>query len=373
MAKRPLFIHKRPKMGPIAKIIQHWQFWLTSILAIIGTWLVINQNQLMENQNKLIERQMSLDEASRRSALVMLLSNIMDKVDDEIKEQKNDLLKKGIAKVAVDTMKFSLSQSLIGQIAALSHSFKPYRYMDGDSLISKPLSPERGQLLITLTQLPIDTLSLYAIYKNSNFKSADLQFAQLSRAKFKYIDLASANMRQGFFVGSDFSNSNLTSTDFTSSSLSESNFSNATMNGSQLEDCVLIGANFMDADLSEVEDRGCINCPLSEDTTAIKAANFQYSDLRGTSFVGAKMSGANLSRTIMGRFHLPEIGTWPETCFIGAELDKVDFSNSQMNFYVHFTREQARSVSSFYECNGLNDSIEILLKQELPQLFQKPK
>ena len=121
MAKRPLFINNRPKKGLVAWIGQHWQFVLTFIIACIGSWLLVNQNDLLENQNTLIQRQMSLEEASRRSALVMLMSNIMDKVDDEIKEQKSELRSKGISKAVVDTMKFSLSQSLIGQIAALSH------------------------------------------------------------------------------------------------------------------------------------------------------------------------------------------------------------------------------------------------------------
>ncbi|MCE7924166.1 MAG: hypothetical protein DYG98_14025 [Haliscomenobacteraceae bacterium CHB4] len=104
-----------------------WWQWILGIFVslggITGTMLLMNQNELLNNQNALIQRQMSLEEANRRSALIVLMSNIMDKVDREIEEQKRINPK--------DTV-FSLSQSLIGQIAALSHSFKPYRYLNGE-------------------------------------------------------------------------------------------------------------------------------------------------------------------------------------------------------------------------------------------------
>ena len=107
-----------------------WWNWLMSIFVAIGglagTLLLVNQNELLQNQNQLIKNQMSLEEASRRGALVMLMSNIFDKVDDEIAEQKAEMRRKG--KVVTDSTKYSISQSLIGQIAALSFSFKPYKF-----------------------------------------------------------------------------------------------------------------------------------------------------------------------------------------------------------------------------------------------------
>ena len=133
-----------------------WWQWILGIFVslggLTGTMLLLNQNELLNNQNTLIQRQMSLEEASRRSALILLMSNILDKVDREIEEQKRTNPRDSV---------FTLSKSLIGQIVALSHSFKPYRYLEGDSLISKPLSPERGQLLITLTRLPLPSIFFF--------------------------------------------------------------------------------------------------------------------------------------------------------------------------------------------------------------------
>ena len=123
-----------------------------SLGGLTGTLLLVNQNELLQNQNQLIKNQMSLEEASRRGALVMLMSNIFDKVDDEIAEQKAEM---SVWQIEItDSTKYSLSQSLIGQIAALSYSFKPYKFMDGDTMIGRPLSPERGQLLVTICGLP---------------------------------------------------------------------------------------------------------------------------------------------------------------------------------------------------------------------------
>jgi hypothetical protein len=132
-----------------------WWQWILGIFislgGLTGTLLLMNQNKLLEGQNKLLESQNELiqnqmyqNEASRRGALIVLMSNIMDKVDDEISSQKNK---------NPQLKEFNLSQSLIGQIAALSHSFKPYKFLKGDTIVGEELSPERGQLLITFKVL----------------------------------------------------------------------------------------------------------------------------------------------------------------------------------------------------------------------------
>lgn len=82
------------------------------------------------------------------------------------------MIKQG--KEVMDSTKFKLSLSLIGQIAALSQAFKPYRFLDRDTLIGRPLSPERGQLLVTICGLPLDTVTLERIFDRSTFKEADL-------------------------------------------------------------------------------------------------------------------------------------------------------------------------------------------------------
>lgn len=297
-----------------------WWQWLLGIFVslggLTGTLLLMNQNKLLENQNALIQRQMSLEEANRRSALVMLMSNIMDKVDDEIKEQRSDLLKKGLSKAEVDTMKFSLSQSLIGQIAALSHSFKPYRYMQGDSLIEKPLSPERGLLLTTLAFLPLDVNTLYKICRLATFNNSDLKNAALAGVNIYYVDLS----------GSDLSGVNLYG---------------ANLHGANLHGANLHGAN-------------------------LHIANLRKADLIQANLSNAYMSVANLNQADLSMADLS-----------GADLRWVDFSFADL-LHVHFAERKLsfnslQTVKTLYNCKNLHDSLSIPLHKTHPHLFEPPK
>jgi len=232
-----------------------WWSWILGIFVslggLTGTLLLVNQNELLQNQNQLIKNQMSLEEANRRGALVVLMSNIFDKVDDEIAEQKAEMIRKG--KVVTDSTKFKLSQSMIGQIAALSHAFKPYRFMDGDTLINEPLSPERGQLLVTICMLPFDSLTLNKIYENSIFDFADLNGAKLSFALLARISLSHASLKGADLFATDLNNSILTGVN-----LSECNLMDANLFGSTLVDANLRNANLGGADLGYTEMYGAI-------------------------------------------------------------------------------------------------------------------
>ena len=80
----------------------------------VGWYIGFRSNDLLQTQNQLIKEQTKLIEAERRSSLIFLMGNIMDKVDDELKNNKKSR---------------ELSPQLIGRIAALSHSLKPYYFL----------------------------------------------------------------------------------------------------------------------------------------------------------------------------------------------------------------------------------------------------
>lgn len=233
-------INASPRLGSGIFGIQKkcYQYILNVILTLIGTCLLFNQNLLLENQNTLIKHQMSLEEASRRSALVMLMSNIMDKVDKEIENQQ-----KGLSESDLKKKRYKLSQSLIGQIAALSHSFKPYRYMSGDTLISRRLSPERGQLLITLALLPLDTSTLYEIYKSATFQEADLNFTKLIRANLSGVDLRFSDLSGARLDSADLSGANLNWVDMSGAILDMAKLDNAELHQADLSEALLSGAH----------------------------------------------------------------------------------------------------------------------------------
>jgi len=153
--------------------------------------LVIQQNELVKKQNIRLDQQTYLQEAERRSSLVFLFSNVMDAIDEEL---KTDIGIKG---------KRDLSPQLVGRIIALSTRLKPYHYMDGDTLIGRPLSPERGQLLTSLYHSKIDTSSLFKIYKNADFSYADLKGAPLQSAYLRYLNLKFADLRNADLRNAD--------------------------------------------------------------------------------------------------------------------------------------------------------------------------
>ncbi len=331
-----------------------WWQWVLGIFVslggLTGTLLLMNQNELLEAQNikidsqtnlmrkqtELAQQQMSLDEASRRSALVVLMSNIMDKVDREIESQQ-----KGLSFKQKEKRKYQLSQSLIGQIAALSHSFKPYRYLQGDTLIERPLSPERGQLLITLTLLPLDTATLHKIYYSATFESADLQGAELQNADLRGVKLENADISNANLRGVNLFNANLINSDMTGTFLSYSDLRKAKFTFAKM-----LGVNLRGANLQE---------------SILAVAN-----LIGAKFGRADLSGANLS----GADFLQ--AEWAEKNIIEANLNNVDFTGANFKRSKLYVVQLSKS-RSLYECENLHDSLKLLLQQSHPQLFQAPK
>jgi uncharacterized protein YjbI with pentapeptide repeats len=300
----------------------------TAIAGLMGTILLYNQNQLLNNQNQLlskqndkIDNQIYLEEASRRSALVMLMSNLMDKVDREIENQQKEFSSKN-----TNRKLFKLSQSLIGQIAALSHSFKPYRFMENDSLINEPFSPERGQLLITLTRLPLDSLTLESIYKVATFERAYLKNANLMD-----VNLSNTNLRFANLSGAE---------------LSEANLSGARLRGIDLSSATLIHTDLSSASLSNAD---------------ITAAYFNSSNLSSASFSNSDLShtdlmDSDLTNTLFDNANLN-----------GTNLEGVNLSGSDL------TLKQALETKTLYGSRNLDDSIRIFILKNKPELLQAQK
>jgi len=93
---------------------------LPSMFLLIQSNLLFNQNRLFKEQNERLVQQTYLQEAQRRSSLNFLLGNIFDKIDEELKNNENR----------------DLSDQLLGRIIALTHSLKPYYFLEGDKLVN---------------------------------------------------------------------------------------------------------------------------------------------------------------------------------------------------------------------------------------------
>ena len=372
-----------------------WWNWILGVFislgGLTGTILLMNQNDLLEAQNKKIDRQMQLEEANRRSALVVLMSNIMDKVDREIESQQP----KGLSMKAKEQEKYALSQSLIGQIAALSHSFKPYRYMDGDTLIGRPLSPERGQLLITITRLPLDTAIIHQIFyassfayadlkgtgfdgldlKGINLSGADLSETGLSNVDFRNANLQNAKLNNSYLDGANLSGADLSYTDMKEAGMSNVNMDSVNICYSDLEFATLKNANLRNAycrggNLNNTDFSGADLSGSEIRDSDVKYANFKDAILRNVVFLFSDLSGANLKNADLSEADLSE------TNLENADLTKANLNNvglSGVNFKnTKFNLRQFDNISSIFECK-IPDSLRTFFINTNPNIFENSK
>lgn len=328
---------------------------------IIGTILLLRQNELvgkqnilLTNQNTLLTTQNQLVEGQRRSSLIFMMSNIMDKVDEEIRVQKDEIRKKlrgakEIDKIAdpiillgniqsientIDSLKWRLSSSVIARIAALSQAFKPHQYLDADTL-STALSPERGQLLQALAKSNFDSNTYAKIYQEATFRQADLKGADLEGANLKGVDLNDADLKGVNLKGSDLRGAFMWRTDLGFSLLQNADFSDANVPMGYFQFANLSGANLSNANLWR-----------SDFTEAnLSNANLQNVDLRG-----AILDTANLE---------------------DAELDGADLWGADLTIAFNVSTEQLLSTSSLFKVINLTDSLRHIIQLTKPKLFEK--
>ena len=274
--------------------------------AVLGTVLIRNQNELFESQNAMIEQQTRmvekqmvrldqqtyLQEAERRSGLVFLFSNIMDLLDQELKEDYN---KDGIR---------NISPQLSARIISLSQRLEPYYYLDNDSLTSKQFSPERGQLFTNLVKSNLDQESLNEILSEGNF-----QYSVFSGVSFNNI----------FLEGIDLSNSKFNEITFDKVKLSKSKFNHCQFISVKIEESEFEWSEFMHSDLV-----------ISENNS-------------GISFRGSKFNNSSIN---IGGYY-PQGLTDFKYCDIfdtqlNGKRDSVDFSGSKL-FNFNY-RMQSKSV-----------------------------
>lgn len=211
---------------------------------------VDSQLVLFNAQNDKIEKQTYLIESQRRNSLIFELGNVLDAIKEETNYGKEK----------------EISDQLIGRISALSRSFKPYRYLQGDSL-SRELSPERGQLLIALLESNLKPEVLEKIYSKSDFTKSDLDGAKLRKCHLAKVDLSRSSLRSA-----NLDSANLHSANLCCSDLSKANFGYSSMIGTELGSANAQGAYFSSADLSNA---------------VLISANFKGAVMRGTKLHGA--------------------------------------------------------------------------------------
>lgn len=250
-------------------------------LALLQTYYLKKQNEKFDVQNKRIEQQTYLQEAERRSSLVFLFDNVLDRMDDELRRNPAGR---------------ELTPQLIGRIVALSKALKPYRYLEGDTITSRMSSPERGQLLLSLVASKLgrntyDQIYLladfsYATLENVNLDKAYLVNINLSYAQLKSVSLSGADLRNANFEGSEWDDAHVVFTparpfaadfDFT-------NFYRATLRHCDLSGGSFSYANFTDARLDRVVFREAFFHQTKFPLVAADSLDFERAVLLNTRF-----------------------------------------------------------------------------------------
>ena len=283
-----------------------WRFTRIGLLAVlvamIPTILLWQQNQKIDEQTKLfqkqndkIDSQIQLEESSRRGNLIVMMSNIMDKVDEEIRR----------AQEQGDSSR-SLSPQLIGRIGALSYAFRPYRFLQDNVLIEKPLSPERGQLLLALVNSDLDSLTYRNIYREAtfeqaylekaNFREANLSKAVLNNANLSYADLWNANLNKAKLRYANLAYANLTRADLSNSDLVNADLRHATLRYANLRSAALLNVNLEYTDLEYADLESAILRSVKLNKSKMKYANLAKADLNNADLVNADLWNTRVDR-----------------------------------------------------------------------------
>lgn len=247
---------------------------LGTVLIFNQNKLLLQQNQLMQSQNYRLDQQTYLQEADRRSSLIFLMGNLLDAMDQEL---KSDIGLPGVR---------DLSPQIIGRVVALSKSLRPYRYLQGDSLVAQEISPERGQLLLSIVNSQIDNSSLRRIFQVADFSYADLKGAVLSGEYLSGINLSHADL-----AGATLDETDMSRADMSGADLSEVVFARANLKEARFRQSKLTKAYLESADLTQANLYGA----------QLKGANLAGARLQQTHFTNADLSGANLSGAQISR------------------------------------------------------------------------
>lgn len=281
----------------------------------IKSFLIFKQNSTLkakiQYRDDKIREISGVIESDMKSGLIALMSSVLDKVDDELKNNP----------------KRTLSDETIARITAtVNYSFKPYRHWAGDSLSQNELSPERGQLLITLSAMNIDSGSYNKIISQASFSGADLRGADLrgfdlSGAELKGADLQDTDLSGADLSGADLKETNLWGANLNNANLNEadlrrSNLSWAELNGIKLRLANLDGADLTNAQLRRADLSGATLQWAKAGGVMLNEANLTGVDLKGTVLARANLSEASLIEANLGKVNLNE------AILAGAKLAK---------------------------------------------------
>jgi uncharacterized protein YjbI with pentapeptide repeats len=291
------------------------------------------QIQLQQSQ---IDRQAAMLDSGRQIGMINRMNILLENVNKELDE----------------TQERKLSDETIEQIAALSYSFVSHLYLDNDGVPAKARSPERGQLLLLLTTMRIDSGSLNKILTKTSFagallRDADLEGTNLVGVNLQGADLQDANLKNANLNGANLSFARLWGADLYQARLKGTYLKRADLSWSILNEAALENADLREADLTSAQLR----------KTNLRGAILKWADLHGAfineaDLTGADMFRSNLVRTQMAGsiLHATNMGltNMIEASLINADLTGAvlhDAVVSDKNWLTHLAQWKVTSAN----------------------------
>lgn len=286
------------------------------LILVIQTVLLYNQNakidiqnERIETQNFRVEQQTHLAEGARRSTQMFIMGEVLKDINDELKGKP-----KG---------KRTLSKTLHGRIQALAAAMKPYRYLEGDSLIKESISPERGQLLISLLAADIDSISfLENVLKKCDFSKSDLRKTNLRAKNLSYANLDNANLNLAILDDVNLSETKLNFADLSFASLTGSDLSYVELDFANLYQAGLNFANLYESKLRYAE----LSYADLTYSTIINAmfieSNLQHADLSASNLMNTSFRNSNLKDATFKDANLTR-ADFRGTVLTGADLRNI--------------------------------------------------
>ena len=241
----------------------------------------------------------------------------------------------------------NISDKYITRFAELSAAVKPLRNFEGDSLSVKRFSLERGQMLLTLIKMEMDSVTFAKVKSKVTFASAqlegfelpnvdlsgaDLSGANLKDANLENAELSKINLREACLWGAKLNGSHLREADLVRSNLDWAGLNRSNMSGAKLDGSTLRNAKIKDSNLVEVslqwanleavvmtgtdfESALLIGSDFYKGN--VSGANMMYTSLRSTKWEDADLSNVNLKNGVFGNALLKN------TNLEGTQLDSV--------------------------------------------------
>lgn len=260
--------------------------------------------------------------------------------------------------------KRTLSVETIKQITALSYSFVSHQYLNNNGIPANMRSPERGQLLLMLTTMQIDSGSLAKILAKTSFagavlRDADLEGTHLAGVNLHGADLQDANLKGANLNGANLGFANLWGANLHQAHLIGANLKRADLSWSILNESDLEKSDLREADLTSVQLR----------KASLRGAILKWADLNGAFLNDADLTGADMFRSNLVRTQMTgailnttnmSLTNMIEANLVYADLTGATLNDavvSDQNWLTHLEEWQVTSANEMQVAYKLEEEI----------------